>query len=317
MTSIVVVTGAAGFIGSNLVDELLSRGYQVIGIDNFNTGRRDNLAAALQNRQFRLIEADISVGDLSKEIKNKVDLVFHLAAVSSVKKSLEDPIFVNRINVTGTLQVLEMARRLDATRVVFSSSAAVYGDPERMPVQEISPCTPLSPYAASKLAGELYVQSYGSSYGIEHSILRYFNVYGPRQAYSEYSGVISIFINQALRNLPITIEGTGENSRSFIYVDDITRATILASEKASAKSTIMNLSGTETVSITDLAQVIKKNISGTRSSITHVGPRPGDVKQSTGSMKRAQNLLGFTPEVSLENGLQKTIQWYRAHTVSM
>jgi nucleoside-diphosphate-sugar epimerase len=317
MTASAVVTGAAGFIGSNLVDHLLSRGYQVIGIDNFDTGRHENLAAALQNKRFRLIEADISSGDLSREIKTDIGLVFHLAAISSVKRSLEDPVLVNRVNVTGTLQVLEMARKLDATRVVFSSSAAVYGNPERMPVQETSPCSPLSPYAASKLAGELYVQSFGSSYGIEYSTLRYFNVYGPRQAYSEYSGVISIFINQALRNLPIAIEGTGENTRSFIYVTDVIDATLLAGISPNVKGLTVNISGVDTISIADLAQVIKESVKGTKSSIVHVAPRPGDVKHSTGSMKQANGLLGFTPKVKLKNGLQKTTDWFRAHTEPM
>jgi UDP-glucose 4-epimerase len=317
MASVVVVTGAAGFIGSNLVDELLSRGHQVIGIDNFDTGQRENLFGALQGKRFRLIEADISSTDFGSDIKDKVDLIVHLAAISSVKRSLEDPILVNKTNVAGTLNVLEMARRLDATRVVFSSSAAVYGNPETMPVPEVAPCSPLSPYAASKLSGELYVRSYGSSYGIENSILRYFNVFGPRQAYSEYSGVISIFINQALRNKTLTIEGSGENTRSFIYIEDIMKATLLACEKKDADGAILNLSGTETISIANLADLIKKNVKGTRSDITHVTPRPGDVKHSIGNIERAEKLLGFRPSVNLEEGLQKTIEWYRAHTVSM
>jgi nucleoside-diphosphate-sugar epimerase len=317
MESIAVITGAAGFIGSNLVDELLTRGHQVIGIDNFDTGRRENLFEALQNKQFKLIEADISATDFGSDIKGNVDVVFHLAAISSVKRSLEDPILVNKTNVAGTVNVLEMARRLDASRVVFSSSAAVYGNPETMPVPEAAPCSPLSPYAASKLSGELYVRSYGSSYGIENSILRYFNVYGPRQAYSEYSGVVSIFINQALRNKTLTIEGSGENTRSFIYIDDIVRATLLAGEKAEADDAILNLSGTETISISKLAEIIKKNVKGTRSEITHVALRPGDVKDSTGNIERAEKLLGFSPVINLEDGLQKTIEWYRAHTVSM
>jgi UDP-glucose 4-epimerase len=317
MASIAVITGAAGFIGSNLVDELLTRGHQVIGIDNFDTGRRENLFRALQNKQFKLIEADISSTGFGSDIKGKADVVFHLAAISSVKRSLENPILVNKTNVAGTVNVLEMARRLDATRVVFSSSAAVYGNPDTMPVSEVAPCSPLSPYAASKLSGELYVRSYGSSYGIENSILRYFNVYGPRQAYSEYSGVISIFINQALRNKTLTIEGSGENTRSFIYIDDIVKATLLASEKAEADGAILNLSGTETISISKLAELIKKTVKGTRSGITHVAPRPGDVKSSIGNIERAEKLLGFGPVIDLEDGLQKTIEWYRAHTVSM
>lgn len=317
MTGTAIVTGAAGFIGSNLVDLLLTRGYQVTGIDNFRTGREGNLAEAIHSGQFRLIEADISDHSKIRSIEDEVDIVFHLAAVSSVKQSLEDPVFVNSVNVSGTVNVLEMARRLDAKRVVFSSSAAVYGDPESIPVGEEFPCSPLSPYAASKMAGELYLQSFSTSYGIGGTILRYFNVYGPRQAYSEYSGVISIFINQALENRPITIEGTGEQTRSFVYVDDVTRATLQAAERHSAEGMILNLSGTESISIADLAQSIKRNIKGTRSEIVHVSPRPGDVKDSIGSIEKAQRILDFNPQTGLLSGLRKTIQWYRARQPTM
>ncbi len=317
MTGTVIVTGAAGFIGSNLVDLLLSRGYDVIGIDNFRTGSRENLAEAIKSRQFQLIEADVSDDSLINRVKEKVDTVFHLAAVSSVKQSLEDPIFVNRVNVAGTLNVFEMARRSDARRIVFSSSAAVYGDPESMPVREEFPCTPLSPYAASKMAGELYLQSYSTSYGIGGTILRYFNVFGPRQVCSEYSGVISIFINQALGNRPITIEGTGEQTRSFVYVDDVVLATLQAAEKPSAEGMILNLSGTESISIADLAQSIKRNVKGTKSKIVHVSPRAGDVKDSIGSIERAQKILDFNPETGLLSGLRKTIRWYRARKLTL
>ncbi|RDE12369.1 MAG: hypothetical protein C4K48_10080 [Candidatus Thorarchaeota archaeon] len=312
MTGVAIVTGAAGFIGSGLVDLLLSRGYQVIGIDNFRTGTKENLAEATKSRQFQLIEADISDDSLINRVNERVDTVFHLAAVSSVKQSLEDPVYVNRVNVAGTLNVFEMARRLDARRIVFSSSAAVYGDPESMPVREEFPCSPLSPYAASKMAGEIYLQSYSTSYGIGGTILRYFNVFGPRQACSEYSGVISIFINQALENRPITIEGTGEQTRSFVYVDDVTLATLTAAERPDAEGMILNLSGTESISIADLAQSIKRNVKGTKSKIVHVSPRPGDIKDSVGSIKRAQKILDFNPETELLSGLRKTIEWYRA-----
>ncbi|MBN2227995.1 MAG: NAD-dependent epimerase/dehydratase family protein [Candidatus Thorarchaeota archaeon] len=313
MTKRVLVTGAAGFIGSRLVEILLSKGYQVVGIDNFRTGKRKNLEEALQNDRFRLYELDISQAVPTTDINGPIDVVFHLAAISSVKESIESPILVDSTNVVGTINVLELARRLDVRRIVFSSSAAVYGDPERIPITEDTPVSPLSPYAASKIAAEMYIQTYSKLYGIEGTILRYFNVFGPRQAYSEYSGVISIFINEALNNSPIKIEGSGEQTRSFIYVDDVAKASILAAEREGARDMVMNISGTKAVSISSLAQQVKELVRGTRSDILNISPRPGDVTHSIGNIERAQRILGFTPEMTLEDGLNHTIDWYRSH----
>jgi len=323
MATTAIVTGAAGFIGSALVELLLSRNYNVLGIDNFRTGKRENLSVVQGDKRFRLLEADISKRVLTKDItealssshfvSKDIDSVFHLAAISSVKESIENPQLVNDTNVAGTINVLEMTRQLEIKRLVFSSSAAIYGSPEKMPVHEDAPCHPLSPYAASKIAGELYIHSYAELYGISGTILRYFNVYGPRQAYSEYSGVISIFTNQALRNEPITIEGSGNQTRSFIYVEDIARATLAAGEIKKASGMIINLSGIESISISRLAQIIRKNVADSQSEIIHVQPRPSDVKESIGSMERARKILEFHPEVQLESGLCKTIEWYRAH----
>jgi len=223
---------------------------------------------------------------------------------------------VNDTNVTGTINVLEMARKLEIKRFVFSSSAAIYGNPEKMPIYEDAPCNPLSPYAASKIAGELYIHSYNEVYGIDGTILRYFNVYGPRQAYSEYSGVISIFANQAIKNEPITIEGSGEQTRSFIYVEDIAKATLTAGERDGASEMTINLSGTESISISKLAHFIRENVEDSHSEIVNIEPRPGDVKDSIGSMERADKILQFYPEVQLEEGLRKTIDWYKTHQSS-
>jgi len=327
MTATAIVTGAAGFIGSALIERLISEGYSVLGIDNFRTGKKENLSMIDGDRRFHLLDADISKGVLTKDITDAlsssqftskdVDILFHLAAISSVKESIENPQLVNDTNVGGTINILEMTRQLEIKRLVFSSSAAVYGNPEKMPISEDSPYQPLSPYAVSKIAGELYIQSYAELYGIGSTILRYFNAYGPRQAYSEYSGVISIFTNQALTNNPITIEGSGDHTRSFIYVDDITRATVAAGEMDKASGMTINLSGIESISISELAMIIRKNVANSRSEIVHVQPRPGDVKESVGSMERAHKILQFHPEVSLVDGLRKTIEWYRAHQSTM
>ena len=313
MTKTIVVTGANGFIGSHVVDLLLERGERVIGIDNLRTGRRENLSSAMKNEHFRLLTSDIRDDNLIDQIGKDIDAIYHLAAISSVKFSINDPLEVNDVNVRGTLNILELARKLNVNRFVFISSAAVYGDPDEMPVKEETRFEPLSPYAASKVAGEMFVNAYNSSYGIESSILRYFNVYGPRQAYSEYSGVISIFINQALTDRSITIEGDGEQTRSFVHVLDVARATILAGEQKKAIGATINISGSELISIKRIAQMVKEQIQNSKSEIVHGPPRIGDVKDSIGSSERAQRLLGFTPGVPLDRGLQETVEWYRAH----
>ncbi len=312
MTNI-VVTGASGFIGSHLVDQLLVKGYTVIGIDNMRTGKKENLSDAMNNDKFRLLIADIRDDDLAIQIGDDVDAIYHLAAISSVGMSIEDPLLVNDVNTRGTINILELARELNAKRVIFSSSAAVYGDPEEMPVQEDFALKPLSPYAASKIAAEMYIRSYSSSYDINSTILRYFNVYGPRQAYSEYSGVVSIFTNHALASEPIKIEGEGEQTRSFVHVSDVARATLLAGEQNTAIGATINISGKKLITILRLANLMKENVHGCKSEIVHVAPRLGDVKDSIGSMERAQKLLGFTPLIPLERGLQETSEWYRTH----
>lgn len=314
MTTTMIVTGASGFIASHLVDRLLTKGYNVIGIDNMRTGRIENLSEAMKNERFQFLKADIRDDDLDSRMGGEADTIYHLAAISSVKMSNEDPLQVNDVNTRGTLNILELARKLNTKRVVFSSSAAVYGNPEEMPIHEDSCLNPLSPYAASKISAEMYIRSYSASYDIDSTILRFFNVYGPRQAYSEYSGVVSIFVNQAIGNLPLRIEGDGEQTRSFVHVSDVVRALILAGEKKAAVDATINISGTEMVSILRLAHLMKESIRDSTSEIVHVPPRIGDVKDSIGNIERAQKLLGFTPEIPLVKGLQMTAEWYWSNT---
>ena len=310
MTKTVLVTGAAGFIASHLVDRLLDQGYTVIGIDSMRTGSIQNIEGAMESNRFILLEEDICDQDLVNKIADDIHTVYHLAAVSSVKLSVQDPFVVNEVNVGGTLNILDIARERNAKRFVFTSSAAVYGNPTVLPVTEDTPVYPLSPYAASKLSAEMYCLAYGESFGILPTILRYFNVYGPRQEFSEYSGVIPIFINQALYGSPITIEGDGLQTRSFIHVDDVTRATMLAGQSLDTGFHILNLSGTEAISILELAHMIKKYIPDSGSEIFHGPARLGDVKESIGSIDRISEILGFTPDVSFETGLERTVSWY-------
>ncbi|MHA2378365.1 MAG: NAD-dependent epimerase/dehydratase family protein [Candidatus Thorarchaeota archaeon] len=307
-----LVTGCAGFIGSSLVDHLLRRDYSVIGVDNLRTGSLDNIRTVIEDIRFQFIEKDICDKDWAAGIKAEVSIIFHLAAISSVKLSTEDPLLVHRNNATGTVNVLEMARNRDVQRVVFSSSAAVYGNPAEMPINEETPVTPLSPYAASKIAAENYMRAYNRSYDIDTVVLRYFNIYGPRQAYSEYSGVVSIFINQALKGLPITVEGDGSQTRSFLYVDDAVRATCLAGEINDAIGATMNICGEDSVSINRIAQQVLESIQDTKSGIVHGPPRVGDVKHSLGTMTKAYEVLGFSPDVPLDVGLANTVKWYRS-----
>ncbi len=309
----VLVTGCAGFIGSHLVERLLEEGHCVIGIDNMRTGNQSNMVAFSSHPEFSFIKADVCDPSLKSKLSSDIDLVFHLAAISSVTASIEDPILVNRNNVTGIVNVLDIARALDVSRAVFSSSAAVYGNPEKMPIVEETPVNPLSPYAASKIAGEEYVKAFHETYGIETTILRYFNVYGPRQAYSEYSGVISIFVNQAIRSEPITVEGDGEQTRSFVYVTDVARGTVLAGRTPQANGEVINMSGLDLIRILDVANKINQAASSDGSKIIHGDPRLGDVRHSIGSMDKARSVLGFTPEMPFETGLEHTINWYRSH----
>ncbi len=310
MTETLVVTGAAGFIASHLVDRLLKEGYRVIGIDNMRTGSIQNLTDAMEHDSFELFEIDVCDSSLKEKIQEDIDIIFHLAAISSVKLSIQEPFFVNDVNVGGTLNILDFARERGVKRFIFTSSAAVYGDPTTIPVSEDTPVNPLSPYAASKLSAEMYCLAYGKTHGVVPTILRYFNVYGPRQEHSEYSGVIPIFINQTLHGLPITIDGNGMQTRSFIHVDDVVRATLLASQVSESEFSILNLSGTESICILDLARLIKKCIPNSESEIFHCPPRKGDVKDSIGSIDRISEILNFTPDVSFETGLESTVSWY-------
>ncbi|MFW9769245.1 MAG: SDR family NAD(P)-dependent oxidoreductase [Candidatus Thorarchaeota archaeon] len=311
MIKTVLVTGAAGFIGSHLVDRLLEQGYRVIGIDNMRTGAIENIADAMRSSSFIFLEEDVCDRNLGDKIWDDIDTIYHLAAISSVKLSVQAPFAVNSVNVEGTLNILDIAREKKAKHFVYTSSAAVYGNPASLPVTEDAPVYPLSPYAASKLAAEMYCIAYGETYGIRPTILRYFNVYGPRQELSEYSGVIPIFIDQAMNDQPITVDGDGLQTRSFIHVDDVVEATTLAGQSTETDFHILNVSGSESISIVELASMVLKFVADTRSQITHGPARLGDVRDSIGDIERISKLLNFTPMVSLETGLERTVSWYK------
>jgi UDP-glucose 4-epimerase len=313
LTETVVITGAAGFIGSTLTDYLLEKGLGVTGIDDLRTGQMSNLAVAMDKPQFRLIRRDISEGNLELWFPEGCNTIFHLAAISSVKLSTENPALVKRVNVTGTKNVVDLARRNDIERIVFTSSAAVYGNPSGEVVTEDSQPNPLSPYGESKLEAEEVIRTLSKTYGLEFVILRLFNVYGPRQAYSDYSGVVSIFANKIVMGEEIAIDGDGSQTRSFLYVDDIVRALVLSTSIPEAIGETVNIASDDAIAILNLAHMMRDIAKVPNLRITHGPPREGDIKESLTSTRKAVEVLGFTPEVALDVGLRWTIDWYRDH----
>jgi UDP-glucose 4-epimerase len=304
----VLVTGGAGFIGSHLVDRLVDAGHDVVVLDNFSTGRTRNLSHSRDRPNFQLVRADVRriPRSLVKRLR-RVDQVCHLAAMTSVQQSVRDPVFTTEVNVVGTLNVLEAAKALKAERVVFASSAAIYGTPQAYPITEEARISPISPYGASKGSSELYCRSFEENHGIETVSLRYFNVYGPRQTASQYAGVISIFAKRMQQQRPLEIHGDGTQTRDFIFVADVVEATVAAME-ASLKSRAFNIASGMETSILELAQIMQR-IGGSRSELKFSQPRAGDILRSVADITKARNELGFAARCSMDDGLSRTIRW--------
>jgi UDP-glucose 4-epimerase len=302
------VTGGAGFIGSHLADRLIDAGNEVIVLDNFSTGRTRNLSHSLHHPNFELVRADVRKIPRSfvKKLR-RVDRVCHLAAATSVQESVKDPVLTTEVNVIGTLNVLAAARALKTGRVVFASSAAVYGAPRTFPVSEEAIVSPISPYGASKAASELYLRSFEENHGIEAVSLRYFNVYGPKQTPGQYAGVISIFAKRALNHQPLQIFGDGSQTRDFIYVSDVVDATVAALDK-NLRSRVYNIASGAETTILELAKMIQR-IAKSQSESKFSPPLAGDIARSVADVTRACNELDFAPKVSLADGLSATIQW--------
>ncbi len=302
-----IVTGGAGFIGSNLVEGLVELGDVTI-IDDLSSGNLDNLEHLLK-RDDVILEM-LSVTDL-KEMKpyfEDVDCVFHLAAVSNISSSVADPLRTNEVNVKGTLNVLLAARDSGVRKVVFTSSASVYGDTEEVPTTENELPHPLSPYAVSKLAGEHYCNVFSNLYGLETTSLRPFNVYGPRQdPNSQYAGVIPLFIRSLLEGEVPTIDGDGEQTRDFVYVKDMVSAFIQAMDHRAKGA--YNIAGGKGISINELYHEVS-SIMGADVEPLHGEPRPGDVRHSTADITRAKRHLEYEPEYDLRRGLEATIEWF-------
>ncbi|MDW7759387.1 MAG: SDR family oxidoreductase [Acidobacteriota bacterium] len=304
-----LVTGGAGFIGSHLAAALLSRGQSVRVMDNFLTGKRENLAPFLKD--IDLFEGDIRDPEACRKAVRGVRHVHHQAALPSVPRSVEDPRTTNDINVTGTLNMLLAARDAGVESFVFASSSSVYGDDPGLPKKEGREGAPLSPYAASKLAGEVYGRIFHDLYGFRAVSLRYFNVFGPRQdPFSQYAAVIPLFITRMLEGRAPIIYGDGEQSRDFTYVADIVEANILAASAEPAGGAVMNVACGRRTTVNHLAEILAREL-GAEVRAVHADPRPGDILHSYADIERAGRLIGFKPSVPLEDGLAATAAWFR------
>ncbi len=306
-----LVTGAAGFIGSSLVRALLERGEQVRGIDNFATGRRANLAGVLERIDFR--EADILDMPAIRDACQGVDYVLHQAAIPSVPKSVLDPLGSNRANVDGTVNVLVAARDARVKRVVYAASSSAYGDTPTLPKYEAMAPNPISPYAVAKLTGEYYMISFYRCYGLETVSLRYFNIFGPRQdPSSPYSGVLAKFSLMMLRGEQPTIFGDGEQSRDFNYIDNAVSANLLACTAPAAECAgrVFNIATGHRSSLNQTFE-IRKKLTGYKGSVKYGPERSGDIKHSLADISLAQKHLGYKPLVDFEEGLRRTVEWYK------
>jgi len=306
--SSILVTGGAGFIGSHMVDKLIEADADVTVLDNLDTGQMENLAQHKQNRNFHFVKGDIRNLRLVKQLVKDADAVFNLAAIASVQRSVEDPLLVNDVNVKGTLNLLKASLSSDVKRFVQASSAAVYGDVRTLPVREDFTPKPLSPYAISKLAADNYAMVFNRVYGLETVCLRYFNVYGPRQANNAYSGVITIFVNELLGNRSPRIFGDGEQTRDFVFVEDVVSATMLALTEKNAVGEIFNVASGRATTINEIVRILKKLMGKENLKLVYEEAREGDIRHSCASIEKARALLGYNPVFSLEKGLRELVQ---------
>ena len=308
-----LVTGGAGFIGSHLTEELLRRGARVRVVDSLITGRRRNLAH-LPAVEF--LEGDLGELAVARAAVQGVDYVLHQAAIPSVPRSVEDPVTSNRANIDATLNVLVAARDARVKRVVYAGSSSAYGNTETLPKTETMAPRPLSPYALQKLVGEQYMQIFTSLYGLETVSIRYFNVFGPRQdPSSPYSGVISLFAKALLDNRAPTIYGDGEQTRDFTYVANVVDGVLRAVTAPRAAGAVINVATGSRISLNRLFEVMR-DLTAARVHVTYGPPRAGDVQHSQADIAVARKLLGYEPSVPLEEGLRRTIEWYRSELVA-
>jgi nucleoside-diphosphate-sugar epimerase len=304
-----LVTGGAGFIGSHLVEELLRRGEQVRVVDNLVTGKRANLAHL---RGVEFLEGDLADLSVAHRAVKGIEVVLHQAAIPSVPRSVEDPVTSNRANVDGSLNLLVAARDAGVRRVVYAGSSSAYGDTPVLPKVESMPTAPLSPYALQKLVAEEYCRMFTRLYGLETVTTRYFNVFGPRQdPSSPYSGVISLFVSALCAGRAPTIHGDGEQTRDFTYVANVVDGVLKASTAPGVSGEVINIATGGRISLNQLFRTIR-DLVGASVEPVYAEPRRGDVRDSRADVEKARRLLGYDPTVSFDDGLRKTVEWYRS-----
>ncbi len=308
-----LVTGGAGFIGSHLVERLLADGHDVRVLDNFSSGSLDNLAFAGPDDALAIIRGDVRDLACVEAAAAGVEVIFHQAAMRSVPQSVADPLGTNASNVTGTLHVLDAARRGGVRRVVYASSSSVYGERLDLPKRETQAPAPISPYGVSKLAGEQYAAVWNRLYGIETVGLRYFNVFGPRQdPASEYAAVIPRFILAALEGRPVEIHGDGQQSRDFTDVDNVVEANVLAADAEAAAGEVFNVGCGGRISLLDIVGQLEALL-GLPVQRRHTDARVGDVRHSEADIDKARRLLGFAPKIQFEAGLRRAVEYFLSH----
>lgn len=312
MLDSVLITGGAGFIGSNIVERLLSLGVTVTVVDDLSSGRYENIEPFVENPNFQFVKGTITALDLLVELikKRQIRFICHQAAVPSVVKSIEEPDYTADVNIKGTIYVLQAALKSRCKKVVIASSCAIYGDCPELPKRESMPYSPKSPYAITKVANEMYARVYQEIYGLDITCLRYFNVYGKRQSpYSDYAAVIPKFINFALKNDPLTIYGDGLQTRDFIYIEDVVEANLLALNQTQAAMECFNIASGKNINLIELAHIILK-LTKSNSEIKHLDPLPGDIRDSLAEISFTNERLKFKPSYTLEKGLYETVQWF-------
>jgi len=303
-----LVTGGAGFIGSNMVDELVRRGHSAVVLDDLSAGKEENLAGA--KGKIELIRGSIVDLEAAHKACRGADYVIHLAARTSVPRSVKDPLETNRVNVDGMLNVLVAARDAKVKRIVYSASSSAYGETPTLPNVETMPPSPISPYGVSKLVGEMYAQVFGRVYELENVSLRYFNVFGPRQdPTSQYSGVLSRFILAMLDGARPVVYGDGEQSRDFTYIDNVVDATLRACEAPGASGKVFNVGTASRITLNETLKLLEK-ISGKPIRAKYDPPRTGDILHSQADISLGRRVLGYDPKVDFEEGLRRTWEWY-------
>lgn len=304
-----LVTGGAGFIGANIVRQLIDNGEKVKVLDNFNTGKRENINELMNEIEF--MEGDVTNNQTVIEAVKDVDVIFHQGAIPSVPKSIIDPMKTNYANINGTLRLLQAAAQANVKRFIYAASSSAYGFNETLPKQEDMPGRPMSPYAVSKYAGELYCKVFHHLYGLETISLRYFNVFGPHQdPNSRYAAVIPAFIKSILNNESPVIYGDGTQSRDFTYIDNVVAANLLAANAPKLQGEVINIGNGSQIALNELVMYIN-NILGKNIPVAYTAERQGDVKHSLADISLAEKLIGYRPSTSFHEGLKHTIHWLK------